>query len=89
MNLYLLTFKQGNKKVQAWHKANNAGEAVNLLEDKGVEVIKTFRIYPTLHEYIEMSYPTLDFWLKLLETDIRYKELQPKPQLKPLAQIPL
>lgn len=87
MKLYLLTFKQGSKLWEAWHRAPNAGDAINMLEDKGVEIITTHKIKVALEGYIEKGYPDLDFVIKLLQTDIRYKELQ--PELKQIGLVKL
>lgn len=89
MNLYLLTFKQGNRVVNAWHRSPNAGEAIDLIEDKGIDVIKTVKVKQAFHCACQMTYPDLPFWLRILESDLRYKELQQKQPQEGITKLAL
>lgn len=90
-NLYLYTFRQGSKVVHAWHEAINSGEGCDQLEEKGIEVILIRKVTkPFAVSTLKNELPDLEFWLKLMNSDIRYRELQDNhPDIKGLTKIEL
>lgn len=88
MHTYLLTFKQGKKIINAWHEANNAGEAIGLLEDIGIDVIKTIKVKSNLVSIeVKQQFPDLTFMLKIMGQTLEYKELQEPQTVEQLVKI--
>lgn len=75
MNTYLLMFYHKKKLLTAWYLAKNAGEGINLLEDMGVDVIKTVKLRT---EYSEACLPVFPCLLDVIE------QIQKSPEYRPI-----